>query len=235
MVLLSTLPAQGTQHDVVYLNNGTFLRGTISELIPGKSLKMYFMGHDTLEIQMSDVKKISKENIPERAGDESGVKSRGFTNITEFVVGLGYSEGLGRNQASVQKQFSMMATTMNGFTISPYIQLGIGTGLELWKTRGFIPVYLDLRANILKYMSSPFFYVNVGYAPGWVKGETGMGLGGAMAGIGAGAKFKTSKVVLVLAVGYRFQQTRVWEVVNLVRSKGTLDANFFVIRAGVFF
>ncbi len=129
----------------------------------------------------------------------------------------------------------MMATTMNGFTISPYIQLGIGTGLELWKTRGFIPVYLDLRANILKYMSSPFFYVNVGYAPGWVKGETGMGLGGAMAGIGAGAKFKTSKVVLVLAVGYRFQQTRVWEVVNLVRSKGTLDANFFVIRAGVFF
>ena len=32
--------AQVMQDDVVYLNNGTFLRGRIVELVPGKSLKL---------------------------------------------------------------------------------------------------------------------------------------------------------------------------------------------------
>lgn len=235
IAIICRLDAQVNQNDVVYLNNGTFLRGTVSELIPGKSLKICFAGHDTLVIQMSDVKEIRKEAIPEQHGFEEGVKAWGYTNITEFSMGLGFSEGLNRNRESPDRQFSMSISTLNGFTVTPYIQIGLGTGLELWKARGFIPIYIDLRANILKYVDSPFLYVNVGYAPGWVKGETGMGLGGALAGLGAGARFRTSKVALVISVGYRFQQTRLWEVVSQVRSKATLDANFFIIRAGVFF
>jgi hypothetical protein len=235
IVFVFRLSAQETKSDVVYLNNGTFLRGTISELVPGKSLKIYFNGHDTLEIPMSEVKEIKKEKVPEKSGYEDGVKSSGYTNITEFSVGLGYSEGINAKLEPAQKQFSISMITMNGFTISPYIQLGLGTGLELWKNRGFIPIYFDLRANILRHTGTPFFYANVGYAPGWMKGETGMGLGGAMAGLGAGARFSTGKVALVVSFGYRFQQTRQWQVVNQVRSKATLDANFFAIKAGVFF
>ena len=234
-VMVSRLNAQEAKNDVVYLNNGTFLRGTISELIPGKSLKIYFNGHDTLEIPMREVKEIKKEKVPEKSGFEDGVKASGYTNITEFSVGLGYSEGINAKLESAQKQFSISMVTMNGLTISPYIQLGLGTGLELWRNRGFIPIYFDLRANVLRHKGTPFFYANVGYAPGWMKGETGMGLGGAMAGLGAGARFSTGKLALVVSFGYRFQQTRLWQVVNQVRSKATLDANFFAIKAGVFF
>jgi len=231
----SRLQAQHNLRDVVYLNNGTFLKGTISEIIPGKSLKIYFQGNDTLEIMMSEVKEVKKEVVPEKSIYENGTKSWGYTNITEFGVGLGYSETLSRVDSLAQKQFSLIMTTMNGFSITPYIQLGLGTGVELWKGRGFIPIYFDLRANILRYTGTPFFYANVGYAPGWVKGETGIGLGGAMAGLGAGARFPTGKVTMVVSIGYRFQQTRVWEVRNHVRSKATLDANFFVFKAGLFF
>ena len=84
LVFAPGLNAQEAKNDVVYLNNGTFLRGTISELIPGKSLKIYFNGHDTLEIPMSDVKEIKKEVAPEKPGYDGGVKASGYTNITEF-------------------------------------------------------------------------------------------------------------------------------------------------------
>jgi hypothetical protein len=236
IALLFQLNAQEKQDDVVYLKNGTFLRGIIVGEITGNSLKIKLGSRDTLEVPMNDVKEIKKEPVPEPDGYEDGVKAWGYTNITELTFGSGYSEGVNRKVDPNQDQVSVQISTMNGFTLTQYIQLGIGVGLDFWKNRGFLPIYLDLRANLFKSVASPFLYINVGYAPGWMKNEPGMGLGGALAAIGAGAKFNIGgRLAMVCSIGYRFQQIRLWQFVNQVKSKATLDANFFTIRAGVLF
>jgi hypothetical protein len=238
LIVPVVLFSQETQVDVVYLKNGTFLRGKIIELIPDSSLKILLTGMDTLAIDMGDVKVIRKESLPvfEKAGYEDDVKVWGYTNITELSIGFGLAEGLDRYRDTAVGVGSVLLTTFNGFTFSPAIQLGIGAGIELWRSRGFLPFYLDLRSNILKRNNSPFFYVNVGYALGWMKGQAGMGFGGATAGVGAGVKVKVNKRrIMVFSLGYRFQQTRQWITTYGVETKATLDSHFMNLRVGGLF
>jgi len=63
LFLGSQLYSQKSQDDVVYLNNGTYFRGKIVELIPGVSLRISFPGKDTLDIQMKDVKYYNKPGL----------------------------------------------------------------------------------------------------------------------------------------------------------------------------
>lgn len=237
LLFISRLYSQNSQDDVVYLNNGTFLRGKIVELVPGKSLKIYFPGKDTLEIQMTDVKLIRKENVPEtRPGYENGVKASGYTFIGELNFGLGMLEGTIRYKDTAQGQYSIMLSVFNGFTISPVIQLGLGAALDVWTHRVFLPIYLDLRINMMKHDNTPFLYFNPGYSLGWITGTTGLGYGGAMAGIGAGAKFRVSdKQVMVIALGYHYQQIRELQVNNRVEIKATRDAHFISLKIGLIY
>jgi hypothetical protein len=151
-------------------------------------------------------------------------------------VGYGVQEGIQRYNDPVKYQYALMLSVFNGVTITPYIQLGLGAGLDIWKYRIFLPVYLDLRANLLKRANTPFFEVLVGYALGWMNGQEGAGLGGAITGIGAGGRFKISeKQSMVVSLGYRFQQSRLWQEVAGVKSKATIDAYFINLRMGIFF
>ena len=108
-LLSARLCSQTLQDDVVYLNNGTFLRGRIVELIPGKYLKIVVAAKDTMEIQMTDVKLFRKENVPETRPDyENGVKSSCYTFIGELNLGLGMLEGVDRYKDTAQGQYSVM-------------------------------------------------------------------------------------------------------------------------------
>ena len=238
LLLSSHLSAQNSQDDVVYLNNGTFLRGKIVKLVTGKSLRLAFNNKDTLEIPLSDVKLIRKENAPVVTNDnyKNSVRAWEYTCIAELNFGLGLLEGLDRYKDTARSQYSVLLSVVNGYTITPYIQLGIGTGLEFWMTRVFLPIYMDFRTNIYKSDNSPFMYLNIGYSLGWMQGNAGGGLGGAKVGIGAGAKFRIiKKQVMVLSLGYNLQQTRQWQVNNKVETKATRDAHFAIFKVGVIF
>jgi hypothetical protein len=60
--------------------------------------------------------------------------------------------------------------------------------------------------------------------------------GGAFSGIGAGGKFRIdSKRIIVMSVGYRFQQLRQPQELNGVATKATIEANFLSVRIGFLF
>jgi len=56
-----------------------------------------------------------------------------------------------------------------GFQFNPYLALGAGVGFELWTNNksGFVPLYVDLRVNIIEGKIAPHWYMNAGYAPRW--------------------------------------------------------------------
>jgi len=57
--------AQTNYQDVVYLKNGSIVRGIITEQIPNESLKIETADGNAFIFQMSDVEKITKEKIAE--------------------------------------------------------------------------------------------------------------------------------------------------------------------------
>jgi hypothetical protein len=238
LVLFSALPAfsQDSREDVVYMNNGSFLRGKIVQMEPGKMLKLLVDNKDTIEIPVSEVKLVREENAITGTGNiyENGFRSWGYSCIMELNLGIGLLEGLDRYKDTAYTQYSLLISASNGFELSPYIYLGIGVGLEVWRSRLFLPLYLDFRSNLLKTDNSPFLYVNAGYALGGIVGQRGAGLGGAMAGLGGGAKFRFSKrLVMVVSLGYRFQQTGEWLEYHNVRSKATRDGHFITLKTGL--
>ncbi|MEI6884099.1 MAG: hypothetical protein WCO02_06405 [Bacteroidota bacterium] len=238
LILPYCLHAQSQEDDVVYLNNGTFLRGKIIELVPDHSLWICLSGKDTLCVDLVDVKVIRKENhLPVSIIISSpDAKESGYTFMCELNFGLGLLEGIDRYKDPPQSQYSVMLSVFNGFRFSPIILLGLGTGLEVWNNRIFLPFYIDFRANFLRTENSPFIYLNTGYSIGWKSGDYGLGLGGAMAGLGVGAKFRvSSKNLMTIALGYHFQQTRQHDVNNSVTTKSTLDAHLMNLKVGLVF
>ncbi len=225
--------SQDRMQDVVYLNNGTFLRGNIINLVPEKSLTIVIGKKDTLEIPLSEVKEIKKEPVVESSGDN---REYGYTVIPELTFSWGLSEGLDRYMDEPTQEYSVMLSVFNGFTITPNVQLGAGVGLDIWQYRRFLPLYLDFRFNVLKTVNTPFLFTHVGYAPGWIVGESGAGWGGATVSIGVGGKFRCSSwLKMTLALGYRYQQTRVARQTGTVEVKATEDAHLISFRVGMLF
>lgn len=64
VIASSSANAQNELQDVVYLKNGSILRGTIIELIPNKSLKIKMADNSLFVFQMDEIEKITKETNP---------------------------------------------------------------------------------------------------------------------------------------------------------------------------
>lgn len=56
-----------------------------------------------------------------------------------------------------------------GYQFSPYFMLGLGVEFDYWtKPRNiFVPIYLDLRVNMMSGDFAPHWYLNVGYGSRW--------------------------------------------------------------------
>ena len=103
-----------------------------------------------------------------------------------------------------------------GYQFSPYFALGLGLNFEYWTVKNaFVPIYVDLRFNMLKSKIAPHAYLNLGYATRWYidskpyKVSTGNSndyiihgaTSGAMAELGLGVKASVgfSKAVVITA------------------------------------
>ncbi|HJB84333.1 MAG TPA: hypothetical protein IAA13_02340 [Candidatus Alistipes merdigallinarum] len=63
LLLASTLVYAQVLQEVVYLKNGSVIRGTIIEQIPNTSLKIQTSDNSVIYCQMTEVLKITKEPI----------------------------------------------------------------------------------------------------------------------------------------------------------------------------
>ena len=206
-VLLSfamSLNAQNYQ-DVVYLKNGSVIRGLILEQIPNQSLKIVTPDGSTFFCTFDEVEKIAKE-LPaakENAGRRSqygwlsAPRYRGFVEEA-VIVGTGDFE-MSRSQVS----------TSHGCQVSPYLFIGGGLGVNYWFDDFVtIPFFAHLRSEIHKAYNkrvSPYFDAKIGYS-----------LGGDFDGFyclpstGCHIYFGKSKLGLSISIGYNVQLTRAY-------------------------
>ena len=150
---IATSVAQDVQ-EIVYLKNGSVVRGIVIEQVPGVSLKIQTSDGSIFAYPMSDVEKITKESIKSKSsGNKAGYK--GFLD-------LGYTFGIG-DWGEDRLSFS----TSHGYQINPYIFTGIGVGVNYYFDSELfaIPIFAHIRANFLDREISPYIDFKIGYSP----------------------------------------------------------------------
>jgi hypothetical protein len=170
-VLLCNLSyGQNNMEDVVYLKNGSIIRGIIVEQIPNQSIKIQTKDRNIFVFKYDEIEKITKENLPldntNNDSKDASFKKRGFINLTE----INFSPGIGNVNTETltykNADFSFGFRTVNGYQINEHLSLGLGIGIDKYKYSTLLPITFDARATILKGKVSPVFTANIGYSVG---------------------------------------------------------------------
>lgn len=197
--------SQTPLQEVVYLKNGSMIRGTVIEQVPGQSLKIQTADGSIFVYRMDEVEKITKES-PIQTKRTATLASAGDITGYRGFVDFGFTKGLGDSGAD---RFEL--TTSHGYQFTPYFFTGAGIGIhyymDMWWNGDnvpFIPLFIDLRGNLMQGSIVPFIGLKGGYS---LVVDDGLYGGGLYAAPSVGVKYMLSETfALNLSLGYSYQQ-----------------------------
>lgn len=190
---------QNNYQDVVYLKNGSIIRGVIIEQVPNKSINIETADRNVFVYQMDEIEKLAKEQYQRKSG--SSLNNTGLQSGYKGIVELGYQIGTGDYGMDRLK-----LNIINGYQINPYFSLGFGTGLRYYfdEEAALIPVFADFRANFINNKVSPYFSLGVGYSFDATNDFEGVGF---LLNPTVGVSFKVSeKSAMNVGLGYEMQK-----------------------------
>lgn len=180
-------------------------------------------------------------------------KDRGVIYISSFSFANGFNEiSYAENNTITNLNTAVSLHQVVGYQFNPYFSLGMGVGFEKWKRTSFIPLYADLRANILYGRYSPFISADFGYSSKWyespIPDPKNLVIEGATEGLffagGLGLKVMFSKSAAgVISFEYKLQESSLkwsddlnFEFKTLTTNQETRAIYQFVgVRVGVLF
>ena len=228
-VLITTLSfGQNNYQDVVYLKNGSIIRGVIIEQVPNKSIKIQTAGQNVFFYQMDEIEKLTKEQRQGKSNssfDNSGLQS-GYKGIVElgFQIGTG-DYGMDRLKLNI----------INGFQVNPYFSLGFGTGFRRYfdAEATLIPIFADFRTNFIDNKISPYLSLGVGYSFDATNDFEGVGF---LLNPTVGVSFKVSdKSALNIGLGYEMQKMDFYYGGYEAYSLGSENSGAISINVGISF
>lgn len=194
------------EEDVVYLRNGSMIRGNISEQIPGESVTIVTFDGTEFKLQTSEVDKIVRE-----PSQYTRIKVRYNGNVVPIQYddsqGLykGYSIGLAANESN--GSFTMQLRT--GYKWRHWLQAGLVSGLDPYNAGLIIPVAAEARGDFFKKAVTPHYFAQAGYGIATTR-SLGHRVfdGGFMYHAGVGLTFKTrTSMDYQISIGYKWQAT----------------------------
>jgi hypothetical protein len=200
-----TTSAQRGQEDVLYLKNGSILRGKITEL-NADTISIEILGGSVFVFPSSEARGISREKKPVR------YKESGYLFVLETGLLAGRSPGNNLNRANTGIN-SFTLQCVNGHEFKPELALGIGTGIDSYQNFTTFPVYLRLSGSLSQISKkfSPMYILDGGY--GFYSrffnsgSSNNTGYGGLMLNPAAGVRIRLSnRSSFILNAGYRFQK-----------------------------
>ncbi len=154
--------------------------------------------------------------VPLKSQDRVVFKEYGIQYISSFSFhnGIQSIEIPGKKLPNNLSIFSLHQVV--GYLFNPHFSIGMGLGFEKWRRTSFIPIYADVRLNLLRGRYSPTMMLNLGYSSKWyesprpdpvervINGATeGLFFEG---GIGVRVMFQEAKSVF-FAITYKMQES----------------------------
>lgn len=201
--------------DVVYLKNGSVVRGKILEYKPAENIRIEILGGSVLVYPAGEVVEIRKEESkvqpqpqpqpqPTRERDDRPKHTfeKGWSHFTVGKLGGGVSTW---NTPILVAGFYHSS----GYHFSRAFSVGLGLGMERNGAFNMIPVGVDLRGYMMKTSTSMYYSFATGYAAvlpsagsSWLWGEIKSSSGGYYAHPALGVRFGSrNRVHTVLDFG----------------------------------
>lgn len=185
--------------EVVYLKNGSVIKGTIIEQIPNVSLKIKTNDGSLIICKMEDVNKITKEETYSnnyRNNTNNRKLARQTLRGYKGFIDMGYVVDLSDNNAN-----KLEVSTSHGYQFNNYFYVGGGVAVDYYTDADLIsaPIFADFRANFINKKITPFADIKTGYSFGDVEGvyvTTGVGVRFSLKG----------KKAINLKLEYNYQQ-----------------------------
>ena len=172
MFLCISLSAQNSWQDVVYLKNGSKIKGMITEFVPNVSYTITTSDGSIFVCNIGDILKIAKEQVilstippkndslpllPALEHPQSAYFTKGYRGIVE----LGYGLKSGKYGLDVTN-FNFV----NGYQLSNQMFVGLGTGIKYFNESEMtlIPLYADFKYSFLDQKVSPLLGFSAGFS-----------------------------------------------------------------------
>jgi hypothetical protein len=230
--------AQSNYEDVVYLKNGSIIRGMIIEQVPNESIKIQTKDRNVFVFKMDEVLKLTKEEVQPAVQPSVSTtaitneppkpkvrKTSGYTNITEMTFArsfnntestddYGYSYPYESHFDHINNGPCFGIQTVNGYLFNPYFSLGLGIGMQAYNELFLVPLFLDLRANFIEGKVTPFVAAEIGnsFTRHQFFGVTTnyQDEGGFMGSVAGGVKFfPAPRMALNFSIGFSYQELNV--------------------------
>ena len=226
ILLMTTMGAVMMAHDVVYLKNGSIIKGSVIEVIPNGSVKIQTQDGSLFVYDMNEVDRIVNEektqSEEQKDNSEDYLKS-GFRGFFDLGAHAGFGDA--------EDNYLLMASFTAGYQINRFFFVGAGCSptLALYDDEyydevetGFIlPIYGAIRFDFVNAKVSPFLDTRVGYS---VTDDCR----GLYTYIGAGCRIKK----LSLSAGYTYQRKELTGDYNGYHYDDYLDFGFAGVRIG---
>jgi sRNA-binding regulator protein Hfq len=189
--------AQDTKEDVVYLENGSVIRGQVMEYDPNGNVKIEIYGGSILVYKSSAVLKIEKETVKYAREVKKEKRSNHRVSNTGIygTIAVGTLGGMS-DWGDPTPGISLKGVAGWYF----HRLLGVGGGVGMMNLGGptFIPIFANIRGNFMKSTASLFYDINIGYGIGVVNP-----IGGAWR-----MESTTGGLYLRPSIGVRFPSTK---------------------------
>ena len=162
----------GLAKDVVYLKNGSVIKGTVLEIKPEQSIKIKTSDGSIFVFQIDEVDHMQTEpdndNQVYKAEEASNsYLDRGFRGLVDFGGHVGFSDG--------KDNYQFSAAFTGGYQFNSFLFVGGGVSPTVnlyyndWyyddeiETSVFIPIYGAIRFDFIDKKVTPFLDARVGY------------------------------------------------------------------------
>ena len=230
---------QTNMEDIVYLKNGSVIRGIVVEQVPNQSIKIQTIDRNIFVFKFDEIEKITKEIANNKNGidhEKSDLKTNGYMNLTETFYCPGYGElKFGDVSMSNIGNYSSGFRVVNGYQFNEYFSLGVGLGIDKNNYSTLLPITFDGRATLIKGKTSPVFSAIVGYSVSLADAK-----GGFIVNPQFGIKTHISnKLAYLFNIGYKWQSLEYiyYPYTNYtnIYEKYNLQFQFFTVSTGLQF
>jgi len=219
---LATYAQQPQYEDVVYLKNGSIIRGMIVEQVPNQSIKIQTLDRNVFVFEMDQVERITKEEVPqdiivpqaEKPADPFSLKESGFEANVDMMLGINMDWG--------EPVIGLYASA--GYRFFTQFYLGGGLGYEVLDMRTMLPVFLSVSNDFVRARVTPSFRIDFGHAFGWIEDDGGSDWGGIFIDPSIGVRFNFSeRFSMKLSSGIKFQRAYEYDYYYYPMEEGELS------------
>ncbi len=230
--------SQNLTEDVVYLKNGSIIRGTIIEYNSEKIIKIETHCRNTWVFNADEVLKMVKEEYESDINTIEGKNNgeRKYKLIIDGAILLG--------ESNASKDIPISFNFINEYKFKSWLMAGIGTGIEFFEQK-VAPVFIDTKILSNSYETTPFIGLQVGYAfpiddnQEWYNSYPGgYGKGGLLYNAGLGILLNQNETnAISFSFSYRYQRLNYHKYADWSNTESDIQVNYnrFAIRFGVSF